>query len=633
MGLAWIFGFGVLGFLLLVGRRSAMIRRYEGPAAAAVFVALALASAPDDLTTARFTLEGFTFPHASGPDDPAVYLGTPPPERGPALLIPGFPDPDHPVELRSRPPLVRSDVGGAPDEEAPPSIELEVATGSPVMIGFKGGDSPYPYSNVAPLRGGESLVVCPGGPADSSCRERIFEVVALPSGQFQVGPCDLTGEARKAGDDERIVALLDLVHYRNDRCVPEPVDRQTPFWARREADGGAHLPLRSFLIVRGQSLYLARLDPLEVLAVDGAATPVANLSEEGPGPHELALFIPEYDVEFDELYIEELDPDSPYCEEGYTESEADLSGGLLCKRVRIYYERETLSLTAGEMLHVVLDDPPSISVGPKLSEGRRDHDGAVLEAQFLSGGSLGRNDPGDSSLRFPYRIERGEPVVANLRLVEEGCLTRDAPCVSIEGQEGAREVAEGQVFALGGPRGEQRLLRATLFGQPWWIFGALLGLFLVQAAILPPPGESWIERAIVGVVLVLIGARCLFGFKVWVSYPHEVEGIFSGLLAASTLPVGLALAGRREARKRATFRAEALASGRYLLALVPGLFGHRSDSCWAARGLPRCGAVALLRGLRAGAIHRGADTGPMVVQVLPRSLPARSSLREGVGGP
>ena len=585
MGLAWTFGFGVLGFLLLVGRRSVVIRRYEGPAAAAVFVALALASAPDDLTTARFTLEGFTFPHASGPDDPAVYLGTTPPERGPSLLIPGFPDPDQPVELRSRPPVVRSDVGGAPDEEAPPSIELDVATGSPVMIGFKGGDSPYPYSNVVPLRGGESLVVCPGGPADSSCRERTFEVLALPRGRFQVGPCDLTGEAGKAGDDERIVALLDLVHYQDDRCVPEPVDRQTPFWARREADGGPHLPLRSFLIVRGQSLYLARLDPPEVLAVDGASTPVANLSVEGSGPHELALFVPEYDVEFDELYIEELDPASPYCEEGYTESKADLSGGLLCKRVRIYYERETLSLTAGEMLHVVLDDPPSISVGSGLPEETRDEDGAVLQAQFLSGGSLGRNDPGDRSLRFPYRIERGEPVVANLRLLEEECLTRDAPCVSIEGQEGAREVEEGRVFALGGPQGEQRLLRATLFGQPWWIFAALVGLFLLQAAILPPPGGSRIERAIVGVVLVLICARCLYGFKAWVGYPHEVEGLFSGLLAAATLPVGLALAGRRETdptRKLNTRKTEALAYWRYLATLILGLAGL---GWWAAKGL------------------------------------------------
>ncbi len=554
MGWAWVLAAGVVAWA--VWRRSVTAPAALLWLAPGVFLVCALLSAHVSGPSARFTLEGLAFPHSSEPQStPLLLLGAAPSERAviPTLALPGLPTGGVPVELFATPP---QDERGT---TRPARLELRVPVGSRAMIGFAREDDAFPFSNLVKLHDGETLVICPGGRGE--CAERVLAVERSPAGGLKIGPCDLSGEPRQLGQPatwghppQRTLALLDLYHYEAGRCVPRRVDEATPFWARRDGRGGWYLPLRSFLLLRGSDVRLALLDPPESLELRGRRQEAqAGLTAEGPGPHRLELLAPRVDVPFE----------VPCQEQDEAAARGDLSGGALCKRVRIFLRRPALELSvARERLIVAPLEPPSITVDAVCDKLTGCALGD-LQAAYFKDASLKEVTPNVPLLWFGLSATGGEPIAAHLRFesVARECGELGAPCLVVGTRDGAYVHASDGRLAIGSPDGEQVFLRVTRVGVPWWLPGLLLGLLLVQLAVLAPRAPSRSFAALAAVVLVLLAARALFSFKLLARHPHDPEGLAGTLLGWAVLPVALVLAGHALERAGAQRAALALALG------------------------------------------------------------------------
>ncbi len=564
MGWAWVAAAGVVAWAL---------RRRGGAAAAlwlapGVLLAWSLGSAQMSGPSARFTLEALAFPMPSEPGRvPLLRLGSAAAAREvtPMLALPGLPVSGAPVDLFVAP---------AHDEQGAPRaarLELRVGAGSRAMVGFArpDDDHPFPFSNVVRLRGGETLVICPGGRGE--CAERALAVVRSPAGGLVVGPCDLSGEPRQRGrpstwghPPERTLALLDLYHYEPTRCVPQRVDESSAFWARRDGRGGWYLPLRSFLLLRGGDVHLAVLDPPETLEVRGSAPEASTgLVAEGPGPHRLEVLATRVDVPFD----------VPCQEPEAAAARGDLSGGALCKRVRISYRRPALEVSvASERVTLAPLDPPSITVdaqcerltGCALSD---------LQAAYFKDASLREVTPNVPLLWFGLSAQGGEPMAAHLRYESDAraCGEQGAPCLVVGTRDGAYVHAPDGRLAVGSPDGEQVFLRVTRLGVPWWLLALLMGLLLVQWALVTPRDQARVATVTIAVALVLLAARALFGFKLLARYPHDPEGLAGALLGWACLPVALTLASRALERGVALRAAASLGLGTASVASLAAL--------------------------------------------------------------
>jgi hypothetical protein len=349
--------------------------------------------------------------------------------------------------------------------------------------------------------------------------------------------------------------VLDLYHYETGRCVPQPVDESTPFWARRDGRGGWYLPLRSFVWLRGGEARLALLDPPETLELRGAqAEPAVGVVAEGPGPHRVQVLEARVDVPYDVPCQAEA------------QARGDLSGGALCKRLRVSFRLPSLDLfLTPERLVVVPPVPPAITVDAAC-DGRARCGLADLQAAYFKETELDVK-PNVPLLWFGLTAAGGEPLAAHLRFDDDAraCGRTPPPCLVVGTRDGSFVHPAAGRLALGSADGEQVYLRATLLALPWWLAGLLVGLLLVSAALWARLAEGALGRltvATVAVAAVLLSARALFGFKLLARYPHDPEGLAGTLLGWVVLPTALACAARAD---------DARGAWRAVVALLPGL--------------------------------------------------------------
>lgn len=561
MGWAWVAAAAIVYWALR--RPSASAARAALVAAPAAFLVAALWSAQVAGPAARFTLEGLAFPYASDPQKtPLLHLGAPRSARSltPHLALPGLPAGGDPIELLAWPAVEEQGV------TRPARLELRVPDGSPAMVGFDRPEDPFPFSNVVDLRGGETLVVCPGGRGE--CAERVLKVERSPAGGLKVGPCDLSGEPRRATKPstwgrrpERTLAVLDLYHYETGRCVPTPVSESTPFWARRDGRGGWYLPLRSFLWLRGTEARLALLDPPETLEVRGlAADARPRLWAEGPRPQRLRTLDARVDVPFEVPCQDEA------------AARGDLSGGALCKRVRVSFRRPALDLyPARDRVVVAPLVPPAVTVDAACERGRT-CGLADLQAAYFKDASL-EVKPNVPLLWFGLTAAGGEPLAAHLRFGDDprACAGSGPPCLIVGTRDGTFVHEAAGRLALGSPEGEQVFLRSTPLGVPWWLAAWLCGVLLAQAALLQAPAGEQPARLFAlaaSLLTALLAARALFGFKLLARHPHDPEGLAGTLLGWACLPVALHLAADVLDRRRLARAALALGVGLLALGLL-----------------------------------------------------------------
>jgi len=469
---------------------------------------------------ARMTLEGFSLPVS---ESTLVHLGPQGDRTAPAVPLDGVSDPVG----------VRLDAG---------RLTLDVPPEATSLVGFATPDSPFPFHGVHPLVGGERLVLCPHDGPGCSRREL---AVSVADGHVSVGPCDLSGETRSRLSREpaiRAVALLDLYHYAPDRCTPQAVGPDTPFWAHQDGAGGTTLPLESFLLLRGDQAWLVVQDPQTLLSVEGLAPSAAVLTAQAAGAATVETLVPRQEVLFDALILEALPGGVPVCEDGYGPTGRDLSGEPLCKRIRVRYSRERLHLDPGSRLVITPEEPPTISVSPACPDRGRcgpEH----LAAAYLSDAELPLG-PETPVLGYPLTLRGGEPLAAELRFSDDDatCRGQGSPCVVVRTRGGATVYPAGQVIALGDPVGEQHLLRVVPLDRAGWLVALVGGLLLLQALV-APVRQRPLSTALVTLAGALLMARALFGFKVMARFPHDAEGLLTGLLGAALVPLLLRAAG------------------------------------------------------------------------------------------
>ncbi len=492
---------------------------------------------------ARITLEGFSLPLG---EQTLVHLGAGGPPTAPVVAVEGVEDPVG----------VRIETG---------RLVLDVPADATSLVGFATPDTPFPFHGAFPLRGGERLVLCPeGGPG---CERRVLPV-AVVEGKVQVGPCDLSGETRSWRAREpviRAVSLLDLYHYEADRCTPRPVGPDTPFWAHQDGAGGTTLPLESFLLLRGDQAWLIVQDPPTLLQAEGLGPSDGRLVAPAAGAATVEALVPRHEVRFEALTLEALDG-KLVCADGYGPSGRDLSGEPLCKRVRIRYSRERLHLDPSSRLRITPEEPPTITVSPVCPQRGRcgpEH----LAAAYVADAELPLG-PETPVLGFPLSLSGGEPLAAELRLSSDDrtCGAQGEPCLVVRTRGGSTVLPAGEVIALGDRAGEQHLLRVVPLGRATWLVALVAGL-LGLGAVVAPVRRRPLAAALLTLAGALLMARALFGFKVMARFPHDAEGLLTGLLGAALVPLLLRAAGLDRSRWReATGLLVAAAVGAGLLA-------------------------------------------------------------------
>ena len=540
MGIAWLAA-GIatvwVAWAKAGGKRNAAIG-----AAALLVLSLFYTAAPRK--TAQFSLEGFSFPvERSAPtEEPALLIGS---TAGAAAKLPVLrvlsetDSLDRPVALHVDP--VPPDSGwGVLRLDLPPQRK-------PAMIGFEHPGRPFPFSNVIRLVTGDTIVVQPDG--DESARK----VLVVDDEGAVVGPCDLSGEPGSVfggGRAVRTLSLLDLYHYAESRCVPLKVGEGSALWPSR-AVGSTEPAIRSFLIITRQATYLAQLDPPSHVRLTGEEVPSEAIMEaRGPGPATLVVLEPRFEIDFDRLYLDEVDTTHAYCETGYEgdKDAEDLSGSELCKRIKVYLVERRFHLYVKDRLLVVPEQPPIITVRPD-SDADRHEPLTGLRASYTSGTDAAPAAHG-RVLSFPVRLDGSEPLTVDLAFQQgEDCGSNPSPCLVATTSRGVFSYPVAALIGVGGDEGEHHLFRATIFDHPWWLGWLVIGVMVLQWGLLArniAPGPA---ITMLGAIFVLLGARILFGFKVLSSYPHDPEGLVSGLIGLMLLPALFCVASATRLRR------------------------------------------------------------------------------------
>jgi hypothetical protein len=443
--------------------------------------------------------------------------------------------------------------------------------------------------HVQALRPGDVLELCSA--AGKTCVPRRLPVVWTDDG-LRVGPCDLSGETSRRWyapfeTPLRTISLLDLYHY-DEECVPKRIAEDERFWPYFDRNGRAILPLRSFLILRGEEVLVALLDEpglAQLSRGQGIPSPVADSvapeEDTNGGSFEVTALELRIRVPFTALYAEQrsfarADPDPDrYCEDGYASEGGDsLSGSSLCKRIEIFYRPHRVTLfPERDSVRLVLGEPSTISVparcagpvGPDGLEQTPSCSFSDIETIYASGpGDLLRAQARPDAVRamvlaFPQRLHHGEPIRATLSIgaTPQECDDLEAPCLQARTRRGTTLYPLGETLALGPQQAERHFLHAQVLHHPWWIMWLVGGWLLLHALLLPVP-KNQVAFSLSFALVVLLTARALFGYKVAAYFPHDPEGLASALVGLAIFPSALLVAGLEGRNPRAAWAMAAL---------------------------------------------------------------------------